>query len=203
MKKVRKGSYGYLKYEKKKRALLTILMFALPILLYVTAYRVTGTNKNMLTIVAVLGIIPAAKCAVSWIMVMLQKNGDEEAVRVTERTAPDLPHAYELVVTAYEGRLPLDAVVVCGNEVVCCSLNGRKEQFSFMETHITRILNSNRYFQSNVKIFDSLAHYEERLKRIAASPETYRAGISFTPDERYPDLTREEMILHTIMAISL
>ena len=203
MKKVRKGAYGYIRYEKKKRALLTLIMFAIPILIYVTAFRITGSNRNVMTIIAVLGIIPAAKCAVSWIMVMLLGDGSKEAVEITEKYASDLPHAYELAVTAYEGRMPLDAVVVCGKEVVCCSLKGDPKQISFMEKHMTKILNSNHFFDSNVKIFQDLNHYADRIKRIASSPETYRAGITFQGDDRYPGLTREEIILHTIMAISI
>ena len=46
-------------------------------------------------------------------------------------------------------------------------------------------------------------HYEERIRLLAADPEKYRSSISFTPDENYPDLSREELMLHTIMAISV
>ena len=44
---------------------------------------------------------------------------------------------------------------------------------------------------------------EERIRKLAADPEKYRSGIDFKPDERYPDLSREELMLHTIMAIAV
>jgi len=178
-------------------------MFAIPIGIYISAWKISGTNRNIMTIVAILGIIPAARFAVSFIMIWLQRDADPAVVEVTEKSAGGLVHGYELTVTAYEGRMPLDALVICGNEVVCCSVHGKADQFSFMEKHITRILNSNGYFGSNVRIFSDVRKYEDRVKQLAADPEKYRAGIEFKPDEQYPDLSREELILHTIMAISV
>ena len=114
--------------------------------------------------------------------------------------------------------MSLDSVVVCGSEVVGLALQGARgkdargkeaqerrarEQVPQMEKHIVRILNSNGYFNANVRIFTDLKHFEERIRLIAADPEKYRSGISFKPDERYPGLSREELVLHTIMAISV
>ena len=203
MKKTAKGQVGYVRYEKIKRFLITFIMFAIPIGIYISAWKITGTNRNIMTIVAILGIIPAARFAVSFIMIWLQRDADPAAVAATEKYAGELVHGYELTVTAYEGSMPLDALVICGNEVVCCSVHGKTDQFSLMEKHITRILNSNGYFGTNVRIFSDVRKYEDRIKQLSADPEKYRAGIDFKPDERYPDLSREELILHTIMAISV
>ncbi len=203
MKRTPKGKAGYVRYEKIKRLLIMLLMFAIPIGIYISAYMITGTNRNIMTIVAIVGIVPAARFAVSWIMIMLCKDAAPGAVEATERIAGNLVHGYELTVTAYEGRMPLDAVVVCGNEIACLSTRGDKGQFAFMEKHISKILNSNNYFNSNVRIFSDLRHYEDRIRQLAADPEKYRNGISFTPDERYPDLGREDLIFHTIMAVSV
>ena len=203
MKKVAKGKAGYVRYEKLKRFLIMLLMFAIPIGIYISAYMITGTNRNIMTIVAVVGIVPAARFAVNWIMIMMSRDAEPAAVETTEKIAGNLVHGYELTVTAYEGRMPLDAVVVCGNEVVCLSTKGDKSQFAFMEKHITKILNSNNYFNSNVRIIQDLKHYEDRIRQLAADPQKYREGITFKPDERYPDLSREQLIFHTIMAVSL
>ena len=202
-----KGGTGYVRSQRIKRAIVMLIMFAIPIGLYYTALIVTGTRKNILTIVAVVGLIPAARFAVSFIMIMLAKEADPQAVEVTEKYAGDLAHAYELTVTAYEGRVSMDAVVVCGNEVACCALHEKeasaRESSQLMQKHITKILNSNGYFGSNVRVFTDLKHYEERIRVLGADPEKFRSGIKFKPDEKYPELSREELILHTIMAISV
>ena len=203
MKKTAKGKAGYVRYEKIRRLLIMLLMFAIPIGIYISAYIITGSNRNIMTIVAIVGIVPAARFAVSWIMIMMMKDADPQVIETTERIAGGLVHGYELMVTAYEGRMPLDAVVVCGNEIVCISTKGDKGQFAFMEKHISKILNSNNYFNSNVRIFPDLKHYEDRIRQLAADPEKYRSGIAFKPDEQYPDLNREQLIFHTIMAVSV
>ena len=201
MKKAAKGTVGYVQDQRIRRALIMIVMFAIPLVIYFSALKITGTNRNIMTIVAVVGMIPAARFAVSWIMIMLQRKADPQAVRITQETAGMLTNAFELMVTSYDGRLPLDAVVVCGNEIAAVSVNAEKKQIDMMEKHITKILNSNQYFNSNVRIFPDLKHYQDRIRQLAADPDKYREGIRFTPDERYPNLTRDELVLHTILAI--
>ena len=201
MKKTPKGKAGYVQYERIKRFAIMALMFAIPIGIYATAYKITGTNRNIMTIVSIVGIIPAARFAVSWIMIMLQKKANPEAVKVTEKVAKNLVHGCELMVTAYDGRLNLDAVVVCGNEVAAVCLQDDKSKIPMMETHIAKILNTNNFFNSNVKIFDNMKHYTQRIEQLAKNPESYREGIKFIPDERYPQLSRDELVMHTIMAI--
>ena len=51
MKKVKKGNYGYIRYERKKRLLVTLVMFAIPLLIYVTGYIQTKTRLNLFTFV--------------------------------------------------------------------------------------------------------------------------------------------------------
>ena len=55
MKKVKKGNYGYIRYERKKRLLVTLVMFAIPLVIYVTGYIQTKTRLNLFTFVAILG----------------------------------------------------------------------------------------------------------------------------------------------------
>lgn len=202
MKKVKKGSAGYVSYEKKKRTIITAVMFAIPLVIFFTGLIQTGTRLNLFTLVAVLGMLPAARSAVGWIMILLQKSASPQAVSGTEERAGELVRGYELMVTAYEGRLPLDALVVCGNQVVCYS-SASKGDFGLMERHMEKILSSNGYHSVKVKVFRELKPYLERVEQLAKNPEKYREGIAFTPDERYPDLSREELIKHVIMAISV
>lgn len=140
MKKTEKGNYGYIKYEKAKRTFITAIMFAIPLIIFFTGLRQTGTRKNLFTLVAILGILPAAKVAVSWIMMMMQKSGDKNALEETEKRCGELTRAYELVISAYEGTMPLDALVICGDQVVCYSRHGKKDKFEFMEKHMAKIL---------------------------------------------------------------
>ena len=61
MKKVKKGNYGYIRYQRKKRLLVTLVMFAIPLVIYVTGYIQTKTRLNLFTFVAILGCLPASR----------------------------------------------------------------------------------------------------------------------------------------------
>lgn len=201
-KKVQKGKAGYVAYERKKRLAIVLAAFAVPLVIFFSGLAYAHTRKNILTVVAIVGILPAAKCAVNFIMICLQPKADPQVVAQTEEKAGDLVRGYELMVTAYEGRLPLDAVVVCGNQVVCYS-GAQKGKFEFMEKHMAKILSSNGCYSVKVKVFREAKPYLERVAQLAADPEKYRQGIKFKPNETYPDLSREEVILHLLMAISV
>jgi hypothetical protein len=197
-----KGDYGYYAYEKKKRIGIVCLLFGICLGIYITGLIMTHTNKNMFSLVAILGVLPAAKWATEMIMILLQKDIDPEVYEITEKIAGALTHGYELCITAYEGRLALDAVVICGNFVVCYS-SAEKGRFEFMETHMRTIFHGNGLGNPTVKIFRRLDQYKERISQLAADPEKYREGLKYTPDEQHEGESREEALLRLIRNISL
>ena len=136
------------------------------------------------------------------IMVLLQKNIDPKVVEITEEIAGDLTHGYELCVTAYEGRLPLDAVVVCGNNIAAYS-SAEKGKFEFMETHVRKILHGNGFGNPTFKIFRKLEQYQERIRQLADDPQKYRDGLKYAPDEAHAGETRDDALLRVIKNISI
>ena len=168
-----KGDYGYYSYEKKRRAAIVAFMFGLTLLIFFTGIIMTGTRKNMFTLVAILGVLPAAKWAVQMIMIFLQKPIDPKVVDITEQAAGELTHGYELCVTAYEGRLPLDAVVVCGNNIAAYS-SAEKGKFEFMESHVRKILHGNGFGNPTFKIFRKLEAYQERIRQLSRDEAVLR-----------------------------
>ena len=197
-----KGDYGYYAYEKKKRGAIVAFLFGVCLLIFFTGLIRFGTRRNLFTLVAILGVLPAAKWAVSWIMVMLQKSVDRKVYEETEEIAGELVHAYELCVTAYEGRLSLDAVVVCGNNIAAYS-SAEKGKFEFMETHVRKILHGNGLGNPTMKIFRKFDQYKERIRQLSTDPERYREGLKYVPDEQHEGETRDEAVMRVIKNISV
>lgn len=202
MKKVKKGSYGYIRYAKVKTFLITFVLFAVPLLIYVTGYIQTKTRLNLFTFVAILGCLPACKSLVSLIMIMLQKPMPADRYQEARAAAGDLVAGYELVFTAYEHTTPVNALIVCGDQVVCYTPD-EKADAAYLEKHLSRILTLNNFPSAQPKVMKDFRKYLQRVSEIAGRAEHYREGIEFKPDGRYPDLSREELILHTLLAISL
>ena len=112
-----------------------------------------------------------------------------------------LDMAYELYMTFYEKSAYIDAAAVCGNTVVAYS-SDPKIDASFMETNSQKIIRKNGY-KVTVKIFTDLRPFLERLDSMNDHRESLEEGIKFTPDEKYPDLSRNELIRQTILALCL
>jgi len=202
LKKVAKGNWGYIRYEKKKRFLLTLLMFLLPLGIYMIGYFTVKSRLNLFTVVAILGCLPACRSAVGLIMMLLQKPMPQERYEAAKNAAGNLTIGYELVVTAYEHTSLVEAAIVCGDQIVCYTPDQNTDP-PYLEKHIRQILSANGFTEAQVKVMKDWKQYLQRISTIAKNPEKYREGLSFTPDERYPSLSRDEVIYQTLLAISL
>lgn len=202
MKKVKKGTYGYIKYQKKKTFLITFILFLIPLVIYATGYIQTKTRLNLLTVVAILGCLPACKSLVGLIMIMMQKPVTQPVYEELKAANKDLTAGYELVFTAYEHTTPVNALIICGDQLVCYTPD-QKTDAAYLEKHISKIMTINGFASVQVKVMKDIKKYVQRVSEIYNRQEHYREGIEFTPDEQYPDLSREELIFHTLLAISL
>lgn len=200
-KKIRKGDFGYIQHEKIRRFLVTLLLFAIPMAAFVGAYLITGTKKNIITVIAMVGCLPACKSLVGFIVMFLQKSMDESSYRKIKEHAKDLVMSYEMYLTTYEKSTFVESFAICGNKVIGYSsrIDGSPQ---FVEQHVKKILKQNGY-KVDVKVMTELKPYLERLDYLNAHKEEMVKDIIFTPDERYPELSREELIKHIILAISL
>ncbi len=202
MKKVTKGNRGYISYEKKKRFLLTLLMFALPIGIYIIGYMTVKSRLNLFTVIAILGCLPACRSTVGLIMIMMHKPMPDDRYEAIHEAARDLTVGYELIITAYEHTSLVEAAVVCGNQVVCFTSDPKTEP-SYLEKHIRQNLSANGLTEAQVKVMKELKPYLQRIQTLAQNPEKYREDISFKGDERYPGLSCEEVTYQILLALSL
>ncbi len=202
MKKVNKGSYGYIGYQKRRRVVITIVLFLLPLGLFVIGLVTTQSRLNLFTIIAILGCLPACQSAVGMIMMLLQKKMPQDRYEKVSEAAGELITAYELVITAYEHTTNVEAAVICGSQVVCYTADDKTEP-SYLENHISQILKDNGIRGEKVKVMKDFNQFLIRITSLRENPERYRENLEFTPDERYPDLSREEIIFHLLLAIAL
>lgn len=199
MKKIAKGSYGYTANHKKRQALKTVIFFSLPLALVAIGLLSTNEKINLLAVIGMVGSLPACKELVNLIIFLPRRSMDPALYESIHPHVEPLVHLYELVLTTYEKNYPIDSMVICGSNIAAYS--GQKDlDIKGAENHIRKILKDNGLRQ-NVKVFTDLGHYLERVDTLAARTE--KEEIPFTPDERYPELTREELIMHLMLAISI
>ena len=199
MKKVKKGNYGYIRYERKKRLLVTVVMFAIPLLIYVTGYIQTKTRLNLFTFVAILGCLPASRSMVGLIMIFMQNPVKQSVYEQERKAAGSLKAGYEMIFTAYEHTTLVTALVVCGSHVVCHTMDEKTDLAKF-EKHISRLLAANGFSDAQVKVLKDEKTYLQRAADLNRKQEQLR-GTAVDPN--HPSLTYEEGIYQTLLAICL
>ena len=198
---IRKGAPGYIKAEQKRPMLTTALLFAVPLLIFFSALFYFKTRLTIWTVIAVVGCLPACKSLVSLIMIFRCKPVEPQVLHQIQEHAGSLVMSYEMYMTFYEKSAAIDAFAICGNTVTGFSHDSGID-VHFMEEECQKILRGNG-FKANVKIFTRLPAFLERLDSMNEHKDSLEEGIKFRPDEKYPELSRNELIKHTILAICL
>ena len=161
--KIEKGTPGYLNARKIRLLLLTLLEFAIVIALLVLGYMQTGTRLNLLTVVAIVGCLPACKVLVGLITLLPYRTADQDKAAEIREKAPLLTTAFDLVITSREKIMPVEAVVISGN-TVCGYAPNRKTVPEEAAKHIRNILEENRLNKITVKIFSDYKPFLTRAE---------------------------------------
>lgn len=170
--KITKGCYGYLPKQKKKEVVKTIAYFSLSLAIFAMGYFSTGTKVNLLTVVAVLGCLPASKSAVSMFMYLKAGvcSGDcyQEVKSYEEKGDTFL--LYDLYLTSYLKNFQISAMAI-KNNALCGYTEDDKCDLNAGEKHIEDMLLQNGYGGLTVKLFRDRTKFTERLGQMSAQPE--------------------------------
>ena len=154
-----RGTRGYLRTQKIYEILRTVLYFAISLSLFIAGWVSTGSRENLLTIVAVLGCLPACKSLVEMFMFLRYRGCDEQVA----------------------ANYVIYHLTVCGNTVCGYTTDPKFVEQAFYK-HIQDILKKDNYREVSVKIFNDLDKYLARcdqLKELSSQPEL-SAGICQT-----------------------
>lgn len=165
MKRIEKGKFGYISYQRKVSLLRTILFFTLSLAVYGIGIYSTGSNRNLLTVIAVLGLLPACKSAVNVIMFFRASGCSDSARRILEGFDTSLGGLYDIYLTSYKKNYPLSHLVIRGN-VICAFTEKADCDIMAGEKHIVQMLAQDGYKNLTVKIFSERNKYIDRLGQL-------------------------------------
>lgn len=192
MKKVQKGMPGYLNYKKKAEIFRTVIYFGIVILIFLLGYSQTHTRLNMLTVVAVLGCLPASKALVGVISRFPYPSVEEKLAKEVNHVTTHLTVGYDMIITSREKIMPVDCIVISGCTVVGYTHHS-KVDVNEASRYIRSILIENQFSGAHVKI---LNQYKAFLARAEGMD-----NIAVVEKEDTKDI--EARILHTILNISM
>lgn len=160
-----KGTRNYINSQKKYEIFRTMIYFVLPLGLFAIGYITTGERANLLTVVAVVGCLPACKSLVSTIMYLKYKSCSETAAEQIDTHMGQLHGLYDMVFTSYKETYFISHIVVHGNNI--CGYSEEKDfQDKKFLVHIEEILKLDGHKNYSVKIFTDLQKYTNRLDQL-------------------------------------
>ncbi len=161
-KKHPKGTYEYADHKKLMDAMVMVIMFALALGLYIIGIVTTGSKKNLLTIVAVLGLLPACKMVVSLIMSLRVRPCDKELRTAIDGHVGDLAGFYNMYFTSYDKNFFIDHLVISGKSIIGLCTSDKFDEKVF-DGHLSELIRKEGIKDAFIKVFTDKDKYINRL----------------------------------------
>lgn len=190
--KIQKGEPGYIHARKSRLVFYIILSFAWVFILIAAGYIIHKTKLNILTVIAMVGCIPACMSLVNLIMLIPHHSVSESCELELSSISEHLSVLYDLVITSEKKAMPIEAVAVSSNTV--CGYSGHAGlDTAYTSKYIQSILEQNKIDRVTVKIFQDYKAFISRVEGMN--------NIAYV-DKHKAD-TREKMICQILKDISL
>lgn len=166
MKRASKGQFGYIRYRRIFHLVLAIILFAMALILYFAGIKATDDNKNLLTIVAIIGCLPASQSFVTSILGFRAKCCTVELKEQIDTLVEDnMVSVYDLYFTTYEKNYPIVHMVM-KNNCLCGLMESSKHSSNELEKYLEETFQKNGIKGISVKIYEK-SQTEKYLKRLS------------------------------------
>lgn len=162
MKELEKGTFGYIDKRKQRYLLLAIGEFAVVLAVFFAGVIATKTRMNLMTVVAVVGCLPASKMLVEFIVMYPFHSAGKEVVDEVLSKSGELTPCFDLLVSQSEKCMCLDAAVITTTHVVGYSSDSKTDTAK-LEKHLKAVLRGEGYDPVSVRV---LKDYKKYLKRV-------------------------------------
>ena len=165
MKRAVKGNFGYLAAKRRQAAARTALYFAISLSLFVAGIVTTGSKENLLTIVAVLGCLPACKSLVNVIMLFRATGCSSHVKEAVCPVQGRLIGMYDMYFTSYQKNFAISHMVVEG-KIILGYTESPKCDTKACQEHLQAMLKQGGFKDMTIKISDNLEAYLGQLKNL-------------------------------------
>ena len=151
---IEKGTFEYVKKNKRKYILLILLMLVVAVAMFITGLLVNKFNKaNLLTVLAVLMVLPIAKFLTIYIVLFPYKSVSKERYdNIKNRVSENIILLTDMVITSTQKSMNLDFIIITDNQVLCL-LGKAKQDVKYIEEYLTKTLGTSRADNFTVKVF--------------------------------------------------
>lgn len=157
-KRIIKGDRDYLKKKRTRVIVLTIIYFAAALSVFLIGYITTGSKRNLLTVVAVLGLLPACKSTVNMIMFLRAKGCSQEVANLIEEHSGRLISMFDMYFTSYSKNFSISHMVVENKVIIGLTEDVKFDSKAFNE-HIETMLKNAGHNNVTISVTDSVDKY--------------------------------------------
>ena len=163
--KITKGCWGYRRKHRRMQVMI-IALFAVLIIIQLAARGFTDSEaaKNVLTVMAVLTVLPMANIASPFLASFPYKTMDREKYEKYAAYENQFAVLYDLIVTTKEYMIPMDVAVVHPTGVYCYCTR-EKLDYGKAEKALNQIF-VDGHLDPTVKLIPSEAAFERRLESL-------------------------------------
>lgn len=165
MKIIKKGQYGYISFQRKIEILKTLVLLLLCVGIYYLGVYSTGSNKNLLTFVAILGVLPMARCAVSAVLFIKAKGCPENVYESIEKDGIKITF-YELFMTQYKNYFRFDACLYNKDCLIFYSSDEKLDE-KLAKEHVEQVMRTASVENVTVKVYKDLDKFKERALQLS------------------------------------
>lgn len=157
-KRIIKGDRDYLKKKRTRVIVLTIIYFAAALSVFLIGYITTGSKRNLLTVVAVLGLLPACKSTVNMIMFLRAKGCSQDVANLIEEHSGRLISMFDMYFTSYSKNFSISHMVVENKVIIGLTEDVKFDSKAFNE-HIETMLKNAGHNNLTISVTDSVDKY--------------------------------------------
>lgn len=143
LEKRKKGDFGYLPYRKKFNLLLTAAAFIVVFAVLFSGILIFDSRVNYMTVLAVVLVLPAAKIAVSYFILLPHQPCSPKLYEDTQKRAKKITAKYDLVVSNSKNPVGVCAAVITDRVVAAYTVNKKADRKLF-ETSVKEFLKNDR-----------------------------------------------------------
>ena len=177
LKRAVKGTYGYIRKKRVQTALITAAMFIISFGIIITGYVTTGSKRNILTIVGILGLLPASKSLVSLIMLLRAGYASSSLYEKISKTDESLVSMYDMYFTSYKKNYAVSHMVVNDGVILGYSEDKNFDQKGCQE-HLENMLKSAGHKKFTVCLSTNEDEYIDMVHKLNEKANNIRSEES-------------------------
>lgn len=146
-----KGTYGYIKYYKKRKFLYTSILLVTLLAIFIFGYKID--KRNECAIISVVMIIPMSKYLVALLISLPYKSMDSKDHKVIEEKKGNGCISYDFIFTSGEKIMNADCVYVDDKNITLLVTN-RKQDLDYISKYIQEYCEGRLYNRKAVAYSD-------------------------------------------------